>query len=312
MGSSLTSTLSQTQSLPPKLLVCLEDFEKHLRLQKKRSPATLKSYLAQAQSLLEFLWNNNSTNFSADPNISSVLEDPDPIRSHLREASTSLHANSQAQKVSALKCFFKFLIEKYSCRKELIRTLERPKTPRPLIKVIPEEILQSLRQILKTDRPLKEQLLFELLYGSGLRISEVTNIKWEDLALHSQQAPRIEIMGKGRKRRVVPLTPQSIELAKLLKAEMAITASKKNVFCYDVRTLRSWVNHWALLLPENDLKIHPHLLRHSIASHLLRRGAHLPEIQRLLGHSKLSTTERYTHLNLDELVHIYDKSFKLN
>lgn len=306
MKDSLAPTPSLAQSLPPKLIEVLDKFEQQLRLQKKRSTETVRSYVSQATTFSEFLLLEAD---SKDPSIKKLFSDPQRIREHLRESSQTLNSSSQAQKVSALRCFINHLIENKLCGHDCLRPLERPRSPKKLIEIVPEDTLQFLQKALKEKRPLEEQLLFALLYGSGLRISEAANLKWKQMPRPAQESASLEILGKGKKRRVVPLTQKSVEIIQALKKDSAAEAESK-VFSQGVRTLRRWVENWALLVPEAELKLHPHLLRHSLASHLLRRGAHLPEIQRLLGHSQLSTTERYTHLNVDDLVRIYDESFQ--
>jgi integrase/recombinase XerC len=263
--------------------------------------------VAQAESLLEFLLNDtqspkNSNNVGPE----DLLQDPQRIRNHLREASQELNASSQAQKVSALRCFLTYLTNEKLCSQECLRPLERPRTPKKLIEVLPEDTLKFLQNILQEKRPAEEVLLFELLYGSGLRISEAASLRWKQFPQNNTEKHSLEVLGKGRKRRVVPLTSSAIKAAQSFRGS---SSPEDAVFPHNIRSLRRWVENWALLIPESELRLHPHLLRHSIASHLLRRGAHLPEIQRLLGHSKLSTTERYTHLNVDDLIRIYDQSF---
>jgi integrase/recombinase XerC len=173
------------------------------------------------------------------------------------------------------------------------------------MKIVDEDCLLAVRSALIEKNDARQQLLFELLYGSGLRISEAHDLKWAELRSAEQS---LEVLGKGRKRRVVPLTPEAFRLFAALRS----TASKTSAgpFPEDVRTLRRWVERWGTLIPENELKLHPHRLRHSLASHLLQRGSKLPEIQRLLGHTRLSTTERYTHLDLNDLIRVYESSFE--
>jgi integrase/recombinase XerC len=300
MGDSLTSTKLRAQSLPPELEDLLTSWSHEISLQRHRSPHTQRSYLFHARILLDYA--------SLDrPKAQSIatLIDGTLLRDHIRECSTTLGASSQAQKVSALRGFLEFLQRRGHLKEDLTRHLERPRVPKTLMKVVDEDALLAIRGALAEKIDLQQQLLFELLYGSGLRISEVHDLKWTSLRTEQQS---LEILGKGRKRRVVPLTPEAFRLFTKLRG--AAPKSSSGPFLEDVRTLRRWVERWPLLVPENDLKLHPHRLRHSLASHLLQRGSKLPEIQRLLGHTRLSTTERYTHLDLNDLIRVYESSFE--
>ncbi len=300
MGDSLTSTKLRAQSLRPELEDLLTSWAEEISLQRQRSAHTERSYLFHARILIEHA-------ALARPRTRTIntLIDASLLRDHIRECSTTLGASSQAQKVSALRGFLEFLQRRGHLREDLTRHLERPRVPKTLMKIVDEDCLLAVRDALIEKNDVRQQLLFELLYGSGLRISEVHDLKWAELRSAEQS---LEVLGKGRKRRVVPLTPEAFRLFAALRS----TASKTSAgpFPEDVRTLRRWVERWATLIPENDLKLHPHRLRHSLASHLLQRGSKLPEIQRLLGHTRLSTTERYTHLDLNDLIRVYESSFE--
>lgn len=276
----------------------LETYADEISLQKHRSEHTRRSYAHHARCLLEFAHLDRPRARTAPSLLDATL-----VRDHVRETSATLGASSQAQKISALRNFVEFLQRRCGLKEELQRHLERPRVPKTLMKVAEEDTLKTLRERLHAAEDKRSALLFELLYGSGLRISEAQSLGWKQLRPKEQS---LEILGKGRKRRVVPLTREAFELF----ARLRRSAKTEGPFPENVRTLRKWVAGWATLVPENDLKLHPHRLRHSLASHLLQRGGKLPEIQRLLGHNRLSTTERYTHLNLDDLLNVYAESFE--
>ncbi|MEO5668530.1 MAG: tyrosine-type recombinase/integrase [Bdellovibrionota bacterium] len=297
MVPSLASTKLRAQSLPAELEDLLERYGAELSLQKHRSAHTQRSYLHHARLLVEFALVDKPRAQKA-----SEFLDASILRDHIREASTALGASSQAQKVSALRGFMEFLHRRGYLVEDLTRHLERPRVPKTLMKVSDEDVMLKIRDELRASES-RERLLFEVLYGSGLRISEAKDISWKQLRSSEKS---LEVLGKGKKRRVVPLSAEALKLFGELQKK---SAGAPGPFPEGVRTLRRWVEKWALLVPENDLKLHPHALRHSIASHLLQRGTKLPEIQRLLGHRRLTTTERYTHLNLDDLIRIYDESF---
>ncbi len=220
---------------------------------------------------------------------------------HLQNCGPSLDASSMAQKISALNTFLRFLQTQLPGLDANRLQISRPKVPVRSPKILTEDQIRFLRAQIEESCPSDEALLFELLYGSALRISECLDLNLSHVDL---QQKNVRILGKGRKRRLVPITTRAVKLIKKIGKSSGSPWNGRP----DVRTLRRLCSRWANLLPESDLNIHPHLLRHSLASHLLKRGLKLPEIQKLLGHSKLSTTQRYTHLDLADLIKNYDQS----
>lgn len=277
----------------------LEQYSNFLRLQKRFSPHTRRSYEKVAEIFFDFL--RSLYPDSQDPLRSLNSTD---LQSFVRELSSTLSQNSQAQRVAASKSLLRWLQKQHSLELSF-KSLSKPKIAKRLIQVLDEEDLKILAAFVRK-RPRHEELLFELLYGSALRISEATQLKVKDLRL---ETAHLEILGKGRKRRQVPVTRRAQRLLEPIKAssdpQQSIWGEPK-----DPRTLRQWVYNWSQgLWPlDPDKKLHPHLLRHSIASHLLRRGTKLPQIQKLLGHSQLATSERYTHIDPSTLLQIYDQS----
>lgn len=274
----------------------LAEFARHLAHVRRRSPRTVAAYVDVVTRLL------------ANRAPTSQLElAPGDVSAFLRDASRRLAPASQAQWASALKHFLNWGARQGYFPASLAREAVRPRVAKKLIAVVDEEDLPLLTKVIDA-RPPTERLLFELLYGSGLRISEAASFTRARVDLAAGTA---RVLGKGRKERLVPLTAKAVALLAERPAAAAHVweglVPEKSI----VRTLRSWVATWDRLcaLDERTGKLHPHKLRHSLATHLLRRGAKLPEIQRLLGHASLSTTERYTHLDVDDLLRIYDKSF---
>jgi integrase/recombinase XerC len=286
--------LTQAKAPPPPEV--LEKFREHLSHVKRRSPRTVAAYGDVASRLLA----------SHDPRRPLALEAGE-VSALLREASRTLAPASQAQWASALRCFLAWTAHHGWTPASIAREAARPRVPKKLLSAVDEEDLPLLLRVLEK-RPPHERLLFELLYGSGLRISEAAAFSIASADLGSGTA---RIFGKGRKERLVPLTKKAVALLSERPASDPSVWTGLVPERSAVRTLRRWVEAWDRLctLKEGGGKLHPHKLRHSLATHLLRRGAKLPEIQRLLGHSALSTTERYTHLEVEDLLRIYDKSF---
>lgn len=268
----------------------VDAFARHLALQRRSSPRTVQAYRDIVSRLLQNAGGVNGLG-------------PDSLRAFLREARPRLAAASQAQWASALRTFLIWAAREGHVKAGLEREVSRPRVPRPLVEAVDEEDLPLLLQTL-AKRPAEEQLLFELLYGSGLRLSEALELQFKNIDLRAGTA---EILGKGRRRRRVPLSPRAREILSAAQGSGSVWPRK-----ISLRGLRRWVENWgrvSLLGKDGEGRLYPHKLRHSIASHLLRRGARLPQIQKLLGHSRLSTTERYTHLNPEDLLRAYDKAF---
>jgi integrase/recombinase XerC len=288
MSQTLAPSSSKVE-IDKKLQNLLEEFRLYLKHQKKRSPRTIDTYTDVVERLLSH----------------GVLE-AGSVRNFLRAAAPQLSSSSQAQWVSAIRCFLRWCELEGKLPKSvlLLKELHRPKVQNKMIEIVEEEDLPLLLAAIRS-RPSDEQLLFELLYGSGLRLSEAAALELGNFDLRN---PEIQLRGKGGRLRKVPLTPHALALL-----QNKVSQHEKNLWSQkpSVRRFRHWVEKWGKisLLDERTGGLHPHKLRHSIASHLLKRGAGLAHIQKLLGHANLSTTQRYTHLNVEDLLRVYDQSF---
>lgn len=262
------------------------NFLEHLELSKKRSTRTREIY---SQILLDF---------------ECFLEGEEPsedkARAFLRSRAQEIAASTQALHVSVLRSLGRWLrLEEGASTSWLLKS---PKVTQKKIRVFAEEDLDMLLRVVES-RDVEEQILFYLLYGSALRISEALNLEIQNVDLKKS---KLRILGKGSRWREVPLAPQVLALFKGL----GLSKGQWHEGRIPYSMARKWVLSWG---EESGLNskydaLHPHLLRHALASHLLRRGAKLPHIQKLLGHSRLSTTEKYTHLEVDDLIRAYDKA----
>lgn len=207
---------------------------------------------------------------------------------------------TRARKVASLKGFLSWAFEQAYVSKNYADTFGVYKVPRKLPDFISVDealvILKFLNQ--KTEfQPAykKDLLLFLLLYGSGLRISEAANAKIEDVDLTNQT---IRVLGKGKKYRQTPLLQSAYKIIK----DLSLSSSEQNTSLMGLttRSLHRRVQKMGLEAGVNR-PLHPHMLRHSYATHLLEGGANLRSIQVLLGHSSLQTTEKYTHISMDKL-----------
>ena len=231
---------------------------------------------------------------------------------------SEISSNSIARNISALKSFFRFLIKNNKIKESSVFNLKSPKLkksiPRPINVDLAIQIIKQAEEI--EDEKwigLRNKAILILLYGCGLRISEALSLNYDDI----QNEDHILIKGKGEKERIVPMMPyikRSIEnyleaCPKEIISGEALFIGKRfsrlspRIIQYALEKIRT-----ALSLPETAT---PHALRHSFATHLLDSGGDLRTIQELLGHSSLSTTQKYTKVETSKLLDIYKKSHPL-
>lgn len=214
---------------------------------------------------------------------------------------SKLNAASKGRRVASIKSFLRYLFDQERIPADLRHRIRGPRANKTLPHFISVDEVQSILQHLKNAPPSQnvehQRLLFLLLYGCGLRISEACNLRYSNF-----QSRQIRVIGKGQRERIV-IIPDAI--MKSLYASFAGIVDQHDASIWGERALptrsgyeliRSLGKTAGLLRP-----LHPHALRHSYATHLLASGADLRNIQELLGHSSLRATERYTHLNIDQL-----------
>ena len=227
-----------------------------------------------------------------------------------------LSALTIRRKLAALRSFFQFLVREGVLAVNTARLVRTPKAPKTLPVVLTAEQTNSLVDQVaagKIERPYPERdrAIFELLYGCGLRVSELAGLDLDDFDLSERW---IRVRGKGKKERQVPFGSKA---AKAVDAWLAVRHPKAPgdrallLNCrggrLSDRGIRDIVKLYAVLLT-GDSSIHPHSFRHAFATHLLADGADLRAIQELLGHAQLSTTQKYTQVSLTDLMGVYDRS----
>lgn len=284
----------------------LQKWQDWLRYEKNVSPHTMRAYIGDVGQFLNFLQNHFETDISINHLSQISLTD---FRSWLsRKSMDGLAASSRARSLSGIKNLLRWMDKNGIMHNAALGSVRTPKLPHKLPR--PMEQPQAFR-IIEADGDdwptLRDKALFTLLYGCGLRINEALQLNISDL-------PRdgfLRVMGKGRKERQVPvLKPVEESLATYRAACPFAETSDRPLFMGErggrlnqgvaqksMRDARA-----ALMLPDTAT---PHALRHSFATHLLENGANLREIQELLGHASLSTTQRYTEVNADEMLRIY-------
>ena len=296
----------------PELAGQMQLFLDELRRQ-NASEHTVRNYASDLDQFLLY--------FSIPGQPKPMLEQVDALAirewlGHLYEQ--QLTAVSMRRKLAAVRSFFKFLLREGLVEKNVARMVRTPKAPKTLPEVMTAEQTNALVDGVtgaadKFERPYpaRDLAIFELLYGCGLRISELVGLNLDDFDFSERW---IRVRGKGKKERQVPYTGKaSGSLDRYLKLRQPDSGSGQALFLnhrggrLTDRGARGIVKFYARMVT-GDSSIHPHSLRHAYATHLLSDGADLRAIQELLGHARLSTTQKYTQVSLSDLMAVYDKA----
>ena len=279
----------------------VELFLEYLRSEKNASNNTVQSYLSD---LTDFFKRINSEEIS-EQNITAYLAKLDEEQ---------LRTSSIKRKLSALRQFVNFL-----CREEILQSdpmvhIHQPKYRRPLPKIVSEETVKKLMSATDTfeyDEKIRADLILYLLYGSGLRVSEVISLKKNSI-LNSHF---IRIFGKGSRERTVPLAKQTFEIAKewlsiCPESPWLFPSPKPNKHITRQRIFQI-LKQLATISGVDATKISPHVLRHAFATHILDNGADLLSIKKMLGHKDITTTEIYTHVATRKLEQVVQEHHPL-
>ena len=288
----------------------LAAFTAYLRDEKQVSPHTLRGYLSDLDQFASFL----ATVFPGGGELKAV--DTLILRGYLGYLhQRGLSKASVMRKLATLRAFFRFLHREGRVASNPARALHAPRQMKKVPRVLTENDAAALVEAPAEGKKnplaaLRDRAILELLYATGLRASELVGLDAERLLLAERL---VRVVGKGRKERIVPFgEPARRALEAYLGARPGLRPGTP-VFAnlrgkrLTSRSLQRIVEKYVRALPA-DADASPHTLRHSFATHLLARGADLRAIQELLGHASLSTTQRYTHLGLDELARTYDQA----
>ena len=281
---------------------CIDKFIRYLEVEKGVSAHTVRAYRKDLNQFSGYV--------KTEPEKIDMFD----VRGFIAEQiSSGLNKVTVSRRLSSVRSFFKFLYREGYIKANPAKLVPNPRVPKLLPKYLSVDDMFSL--IEKPEGigfiPARDRAILELLYSSGLRVSELSGLNRDDLNVRESL---IKLRGKGRKERIVPVGSKAIDAVKsyliermLLKSrERALFLNRRRTRLTD-RSVRRIVVKYARALAMNG-KIGPHTLRHSFASHLLQGGADLRVIQELLGHSSLSTTQKYTHLDIRHLMDIYDKA----
>ncbi|MDO8700077.1 MAG: tyrosine recombinase XerC, partial [Deltaproteobacteria bacterium] len=239
------------------------------------------------------------------------------VRAYLATLTKDRKKSSIGRKLAALKGFFRYLVTMGQIEKDPLLLIRSPKQEKPLPAFLSvDDVFHLLDGItIKGALDIRDRAILEFFYSTGVRVSELVGLNWADVDF---QLGIVRVLGKGSKERIVPvgetslqtLRDYSLELRKKwnlpCKGETAVFLNNRGKRITTRSVARVVEKH--LKQSGIAVKIGPHGLRHSFATHLLNSGADLRVIQELLGHASLSTTQRYTHLNLDQLTAVYDKA----
>jgi len=303
----------------------LKDFLQYLRLNRNASPHTVAAYESDLSQFLKFVASTRETHIDK-------LEPPDIEVTVIRGFLADLHrqrisASSSGRKLSALRTFIRYLRREELVDNNPSALVSAPKQGVTIPSHLTVDEMNRLLEMPDPSTPLgrRDRAILELFYASGLRLSELVALNVESIDVSRKM---VRAMGKGRKERLVPFNTATADaLRAWLKDRGAASArgaagargaasargAKAPLFLnyrgerLSARSVDRLVRRYVAACGA-QFSISPHALRHSFATHLLARGADLRAIQELLGHARLSTTQRYTHVNAAQLIEVYKKS----
>lgn len=293
---------------PPNPNTLIDQFLNFLLVEKGLSKKTLEAYSRDIIRYRNFLAEHQTAVFS-DEDTPLILK----YLIHLRKS--GLAARSRARHLVAIRGLYRFLVQEKILRNDPARLIDLPRTSLKLPAVLSREEIEVLMQAPDTDKSLgaRDAAMLELLYAAGLRVSELINLKLQDINL---EAGFVRVFGKGAKERIVPIGTQAKEkieyYLKTVRSKRLKQQSSPYLFVARANRPMTRQGFWKLLRRYAlqaglNKKITPHSLRHSFASHLLEGGADLRAVQIMLGHVDISTTQIYTHVTRDHLKQLHRK-----
>ena len=294
----------------------IAQYSEHLRHERNASAHTLRNYLSDLAQLQAFLLDRQLC-VDANGAVDVGKIDIHVVRAFLVALTPDRKKSSMGRKVAALKGFFRFLLATKRIEKDPLLLIHSPKQEKPLPAFLSvDDAFQLLGGIkIKTALDARDLAVLEVFYSTGIRVSELVGLNWADIDF---QLGIVRVVGKGSKERIVPIGEVALKALKrygeeirkkwhlACKGEAPVFLNNRGGRITTRSVARIVEKH--LKLTGIQIKMGPHGLRHSFATHLLNSGADLRVIQELLGHASLSTTQRYTHLNLDQLTAVYDKA----
>ena len=285
----------------------IELYLHHLRAERHASAHTLRSYRSDLEELRAFL-------VAGAPKRQDVAVGrvrTESLRAYAAAKLKSSRRSTVSRKISAIRGFFAFLAARGSLRRDPAADLVAPKIEKRLPVFLPIDDTERLLNGLSDGDAWAERdrAILETLYSSGVRVSELVGLDWRDVDFENEC---VRVFGKGRKERIVPIGEIALDALRSYRRQLGEQGIERSAVFVNRRggrlTTRSVARFVEYYVARSGTPIaaSPHGLRHTFATHLLNQGADLRAIQELLGHSSLSTTQRYTHVNLDHLMKAYD------
>ncbi|MBR5329449.1 MAG: tyrosine recombinase XerC [Firmicutes bacterium] len=282
----------------------------YLAGEKNASPNTITAYKKDLEDYFSYLTNRGLEEVDADHLV--IRRYMTDLRDH------GISKNSMARKMSSLRSYYRFLIRENILEDSPLALVSSPKETKKLPKFVHyEDIRQMLELPDRTPAGLRDRAMMEILYGGGLRVSELVGLKLDQLLFPIRS---VKVMGKGKKERLVPLGDYAMTALReylekgrplLVKPEnedeRGVFLNQRNGHAITDRAVRDVLNKYVVQMSKT-LKVSPHMLRHSYATHMLENGADIRIIQELLGHERLSTTQIYTHITKSHMMEIYKEA----
>jgi integrase/recombinase XerC len=291
----------------------LANYLNYLAVERGLSPLTCENYARDIKQLLKLVEEIKS---SPDSTTGASLENLEP--QHIRRFVAIMHAHglggkSIARALSAWRSFFEYLIRQYNFNSNPCIGMRAPKSAQTLPQALSTDQAVKLVDI-KGDDPLtlRDHAILELFYSSGLRLAELVGL---DIDMLDMSDGTVRVTGKGNKTRIVPVGSHAINaiLRWLPSRGILCKTGEKALFInrlgqrLGMRSVQYRIKQWALKQGISS-NVHPHMLRHSFASHVLQSSGDLRAVQEMLGHANISTTQVYTHLDFQHLAKIYDQA----
>ncbi|MCC8556091.1 tyrosine recombinase XerC [Xanthomonas hortorum] len=289
----------------------VEDFLAYLQVERQVSAHTLDAYRRDLAALVS--WAAEQKGEDGAPLDAALLDSAQLTSAQLRQFVAAEHRRglspkSLQRRLSACRSYYAWLLKHGRIAASPAAAMRAPKAPRKLPQVLDADEAVRLVEV-PTDAPLglRDRALLELFYSSGLRLSELCALRWRDLDLESGL---VMVLGKGEKQRLVPVGPHAITA---LRAWMRDSGGRAETHVFPGRAGGA-ISQRAVQIRIKQLAVrqgmfkdvHPHMLRHSFASHILESSGDLRGVQELLGHSDIATTQIYTHLDFQHLAKVYD------
>jgi len=283
----------------------IDEFITYLQVERGLAENTISAYSRDLVRFVTYLETRNITPLKTSRNV---------IRDYLGSLTQNLSKRSQARNVSAIKTFFRFLVSEGRLKENPARLLETPRIQQKLPDVLSlDEVEQLLSQPdITTPLGQRDRAMLELLYATGLRVSELVHLRLLDVNL---EAGFVKTLGKGSKERMVPFGEMALQALKTYLSDGRPALLKRGHPPYLFLNFRGKVlsrqGFWKIIRNHGTMagikkRIKPHGLRHSFASHLLEAGADLRSVQVMLGHADITTTQIYTHVTRKRLKELHE------